>query len=59
MREALATPPEGLRPPGEHRATRTGATRKPMALWDRVKFLILLAPGLVDPRLVRDGGATR
>ena len=45
MREALATPPEGLRPPGEQPRDADRPTRKPLALWDRVKFLILL--GLV------------
>ena len=45
MRQALATPPEGLRPPGEQPRDADRPTRKPLALWDRVKFLILL--GLV------------
>ena len=42
MREALATPPEGLRPPGERPRDEDPRTRKPMALWDRLKFLVLL-----------------
>jgi len=42
VREALATPPEGLRPPGERPRDEDPRTRKPMALWDRLKFLVLL-----------------
>jgi cell division protease FtsH len=41
--EAIATSPEGLRPPGEQPRDTERATRKPMPLWDRVKFLFLLA----------------
>jgi cell division protease FtsH len=36
-------PVEGLRPPGERPRDDERPTRKPMALWDRVKFLLLLA----------------
>jgi cell division protease FtsH len=43
VREALATPPEGLRPPGEQPRDAERPTRKPMPLWDRIKFLLLLA----------------
>jgi cell division protease FtsH len=41
--EAVATPPEGLRPPGEQPRDMERPTRKPLALWDRIKFLLLLA----------------
>ena len=43
MPEALATPPEGLRPPGEQPRDAELPTRKPLPLWDRIKFLLLLA----------------
>ena len=43
MPEAVVTPPEGLRPPGEQQPDAERATRKPLPLWDRVKFLLLLA----------------
>jgi cell division protease FtsH len=43
--EALVTPPEGLRPPGEQPRDSERRTRKPLPLWDRIKFLLLL--GLV------------
>jgi cell division protease FtsH len=43
VREALATPPEGLRPPGERPRDEDRRTRKPLPFWDRVKFLLLLA----------------
>jgi cell division protease FtsH len=43
VREAVATPPEGLRPPGEQPRDTERPTRKPLPLWDRVKFLLLLA----------------
>jgi cell division protease FtsH len=43
VREALATPPEGLPAPGERARDEDRLTRKPMSLWDRLKFLILLA----------------
>ena len=42
MREAPALPPEGLRPPGERPRDDDRPTRKPLGLWDRVKFLIVL-----------------
>ena len=42
MREALTTPPEGLPAPGEHPRDEDRGTRKPLSLWDRLKFLILL-----------------
>jgi cell division protease FtsH len=43
VREAVATPPEGLRPPGEQPRDTDRPTRKPMSFWDRIKFLLLLA----------------
>jgi cell division protease FtsH len=43
VREAVATPPEGLRPPGEQPRDTERPTRKPVPLWDRIKFLVLLA----------------
>src|SRR5215467_4702428 len=43
VREALARPPEGLPAPGERPRDEDRRTRKPMSLWDRLKFLILLA----------------
>src|SRR5258708_17972665 len=42
MREAPALPPEGLRPPGERPRDDDRPTRKPLGLWDRVKFLLIL-----------------
>jgi ATP-dependent Zn protease len=41
--EAVATPPEGLRPPGEQPRDTERPTRKPIPFWDRIKFLLLLA----------------
>jgi cell division protease FtsH len=41
VREALATPPEGLRPPDERARDEDRRTRKPIPLWDRLKFLLL------------------
>ena len=35
-------PPEGLPSPGEHAPEPEGKTRKPLPMWDRVKFLLLL-----------------
>ena len=35
-------PPEGLVPPGERPRDEDRRTRKPLALWDRIKFLLLL-----------------
>ena len=43
MREALAKPPEGLPAPDEHPGDKDRRTRKPIPLWDRLKFLVLLA----------------
>jgi cell division protease FtsH len=43
VREAVATPPEGLRPPGEQPRDAGRPTRKRMPFWDRIKFLLLLA----------------
>ena len=43
MPEAVATPPEGLRPPGEQPRDTERPTRKPIPFWDRIKFLLLLA----------------
>jgi cell division protease FtsH len=40
--EAVATHPEGLRPPGEQPRDTERPTRKPLPLWDRIKFLLLL-----------------
>jgi cell division protease FtsH len=40
--EAVATPPEGLRPPGEQPRDAERPTRKPLPFWDRIKFLLLL-----------------
>jgi cell division protease FtsH len=34
--------PEGLRPPGERPRDDDRPTRKPLGLWDRVKFILLL-----------------
>jgi len=41
--EAAVTPPEGLRPPGELQPNAERPTRKPLPVWDRIKFLLLLA----------------
>src|SRR3954464_6812006 len=38
-----AEPLEGLRPPDEGPVVRERVTRKKMAFWDRVKFLLLFA----------------
>ncbi len=35
--------PEGLRPPGERPRDEDRRTRKPLSLWDRAKFLLLLS----------------
>jgi cell division protease FtsH len=35
-------PVEGLRPPGERPRDEDRRTRKPMAVWDRIKFLLFL-----------------
>ena len=35
-------PPEGLVSPGERPRDEDRRTRKPLALWDRIKFLLLL-----------------
>ncbi len=43
MPDAVATAPEGLRPPGEQPRDAERPTRKPLPLWDRIKFLLLLA----------------
>jgi cell division protease FtsH len=43
VREALAKPPEGLPAPDEHPGNKDRRTRKPLPLWDRLKFLLLLA----------------
>src|SRR6516165_6426091 len=40
---AAVTPPEGLRPPGELKPNAERPTRKPLPVWDRIKFLLLLA----------------
>jgi cell division protease FtsH len=42
MTEAPAGLPEGLRPPGERPRDEDRPTRKPLPLWDRVRFLLLL-----------------
>jgi cell division protease FtsH len=41
--EAAVTPPEGLRPPGEQQPNAERPTRKPLPIWERIKFLLLLA----------------
>jgi cell division protease FtsH len=41
VREALAKPPEGLRPPDGRPRDEDRRTRKPIPLWDRLKFLLL------------------
>jgi cell division protease FtsH len=38
-----AAQPEGLRPPGERPRDDDRPTRKPLGLWDRVKFILLLS----------------
>jgi cell division protease FtsH len=43
MTMAPAGAPEGLRPPGGRPRDEDRPTRKPLAIWDRVKFLLLLA----------------
>jgi cell division protease FtsH len=43
MTTVPAGPVEGLRPPGERPRDDERPTRKPLPLWDRVKFLLLLA----------------
>src|SRR5262249_4645707 len=42
MSQPLVIPPEGLRPPGERPRDEERLTRKPLPLWDRIKFLVLL-----------------
>jgi len=42
MTTAPVGPVEGLRPPGERQRDEDRRTRKPLSLWDRVKFLLLL-----------------
>ncbi len=42
MSDAPAHAPEGLRPPGERPRDEDRPTRKPLPLWDRLKFVILL-----------------
>src|SRR4029453_9132145 len=39
----LPPPPEGLPAPGKHSSDPELKTRKPLAMWDRVKLLLLLA----------------
>ncbi len=43
MTMAPAGSPEGLRPPGGRPRDDDRPTRKPLPIWDRIKFLILLA----------------
>ncbi len=42
MTMAPAGSPEGLRPPGGRPRDDDRPTRKPLPLWDRIKFLLLL-----------------
>ena len=42
MTMAPAGSPAGLPPPGEHPRDDSRPTRKPLPLWDRIKFLLLL-----------------
>ncbi len=42
MTMAPTDSPEGLRPPGGRPRDEDRRTRKPLAFWDRVKFLLLL-----------------
>jgi cell division protease FtsH len=42
MKQAPARVPEGLRPPGERPRDEDRPTRKPLPLWDRIRFLLLL-----------------
>ena len=42
MTTAPVGPVEGLRPPGERPRDEDRSTRKPLSLWDRLKFLLLL-----------------
>ncbi|HEX3390895.1 MAG TPA: AAA family ATPase, partial [Streptosporangiaceae bacterium] len=42
MTMAPTDSPEGLRPPGGRLRDEDRRTRKPLALWDRIKFLLLL-----------------
>ncbi len=42
MSKATAAPPPGLRPDGGRPRDEDRATRKPLPLWDRIKFLLLL-----------------
>ena len=42
MTMAPAGSPAGLPPPGEHPRDDNRPTRKPLPLWDRIKFLLLL-----------------
>ena len=43
MRRSKAASPEGLRPPGAQQGDRNRSTRRRHSLWDRIKFLFLLA----------------
>ncbi len=42
MTMAPAGSPEGLRPPDGRPRDEDRRTRKPLAFWDRIKFLLLL-----------------
>ena len=42
MTMAPTDSPEGLRPPGGRPRDGDRRTRKPLAFWDRIKFLLLL-----------------
>src|SRR6266516_5140799 len=42
MSEAPASAPEGLREPGGRPRDEDRRTRKPLSLWDRSRFLLLL-----------------